>query len=217
MKTFFITGTDTECGKTYVTCKLLEHLTQKQKKAFALKPVGSGSSQDTAGNWVNDDISNLTSYNERTLNPLNQPINGWLFPSPISPHLAAKEVSQHLSAQDLATFCNNKKFSTLDYLLIEGAGGLLVPLNDEETWLDFLKIMNIPVILVVGMRLGCINHALLTDSVLQAHQIPCEGWIANCIDSTMIARKENIDTLSKKMKMPLIDIIEHGSTSISMF
>lgn len=214
MKTFFITGTDTGCGKTYITCKLLEYFAKLGKKAFALKPIATGGFVDTDGSLINEDVLSLTNQNEQNSFSINYPINGWLFPSPISPHLAAKEMDQTISVQEILNFCKSEQFSELDYLLIEGAGGLLVPLNDEETWLDFLKAMNIPIILVVGMRLGCINHALLTDSVLQTHQISCTGWIANCIDPTMLALQDNIQTLSQKIKIPLIDIV-HLSSSIS--
>lgn len=204
MKPFFITGTDTNCGKTYVTCQLLDYLNVQQKKGLALKPVASGCLVRN-GQLQNDDVLSLQKHNK---NP-DYLISGWQFPAPISPHLAAKAAGSSLSVHEIADFCLHRQFDPLDYLLVEGAGGLLVPLNDEETWLDFLNLTQIPVILVVGMRLGCLNHALLTESVLKNNRTVCVGWIANCLDKEMLALTENIATLSLKMKMPLLATIPY--------
>lgn len=206
MKRYFITGTDTDCGKTYVTCQLLSYFNNQEKKALALKPVASGC-QEKNGQLLSEDVLRLQKYNKNS----HYSISGWQFAPPISPHLAAKEINCKLSVDKIAKFCLDKQFNELDYLLIEGAGGLLVPLNDEETWLDFLTLTKIPVILVVAMRLGCINHALLTDSVLKTNQITCAGWIANCLDKGMLALSENIATLSLKMHMPLLATIPYSS------
>lgn len=204
MKPYFITGTDTDCGKTYVTCQMLDYLKKQQKDVLALKPVASGCFERN-GQLQNEDVLRLKEYNPKT----SYPINAWQFPSPISPHLAAKKVGSHLTVTEIAQFCLHEQYTNLDYLLIEGAGGLLVPLNDEETWLDFLKLTQMPVILVVGMRLGCINHALLSDALLKSNQIPCAGWVANCLDNEMLALSENIATLVLKMHMPLLGTIDY--------
>ncbi|MDI9818801.1 MULTISPECIES: dethiobiotin synthase [unclassified Legionella] len=204
MRRFFITGTDTDCGKTYVTCQLLEFLISHDNDALAIKPVASGCFERD-GQWQNEDLIHLQKYNVHS----RYSINGWQFPSPVSPHLAAKETGYKLSIKEIAAFCQKEEFDNLDYLLIEGAGGLLVPLNEQETWLDFLQLTQIPVILVVGMRLGCINHALLTDVVLQINHIPCAGWIANCLDPNMLALADNIATLKQKLHMPLLATIPH--------
>lgn len=212
MKPFFIIGTDTDCGKTYVTCQLLDNLNKQKKRGLALKPVASGCVERN-GKLQSEDVLTLQEHNEDK----SQSINGWLFAPPISPHLAAKEVGSRLVAKDIAAFCLNEQFNDLDYLLVEGAGGLLVPLNDEETWIDFIKLTQIPVILVVGMRLGCINHALLTDAVLKSNQIVCAGWIANCLDKGMLALSENIATLSIKMHMPLLGTIPYQGKMVGDF
>jgi dethiobiotin synthetase len=204
MKPYFITGTDTNCGKTYVTCQLLDYLHERKQQAFALKPVASGNL--TSGEQSQcEDVFLLQQQNR---NP-SYAVNGWQFRSPISPHLAAKEVGTQLTVHDIARFCLKEQFASLDYLLIEGAGGLLVPLNEEETWLDFLKLTQIPVILVVGMRLGCLNHALLTDTVLKNNRIICAGWIANCLLEEMLALSENIETLALRMHMPLLATVPY--------
>ncbi|MFW2570509.1 dethiobiotin synthase [Legionella sp. 29fVS95] len=204
MKTFFITGTDTNCGKTYVTCQLLDYLNEQQKKGLALKPVASGCFLSN-GQLLNDDVLSLQKHNRNQ----DYSINGWQFPEPISPHLAAKAAGSSLTAHEIADFCLSRQFANHDYLLVEGAGGLLVPLNDKETWLDFLNLTQMPVILVVGMRLGCLNHALLTASVLKNNRTACVGWVANCLDKEMLALTENIATLSLKMEIPLLATIPY--------
>ncbi len=196
-KSYFITGTDTNIGKTYVTCQLLDYYNRQQKPALGLKPVASGC-YEREGQLLSEEVINLQQYNRDQ----SYKINGWKFAPSISPHLAAKEAKQRLILNEIADFCFDKQFAHFDYVFIEGAGGLMAPLNEEETWLDFLKLTQTPVILVVGIRLGCLNHALLTDAVLKQNQIPCAGWIANCVDNEMLAREENIKTLAAKMQMP---------------
>lgn len=204
MKRIFITGTDTDCGKTYVTCQLLDYLHQRDLNAVGIKPIASGclNHNDVL---INEDILNLQKHNRNW----SSPINGWLFRSPCSPHLAAFEEGIKLNLKEVAAFCDNENYSKLDFLLIEGAGGLIVPLNEEETWLDFLQITKIPVIVVVGMRVGCINHALMTASVLQQQGHNCLGWIANCLNPEMIYLEENIATLKSKLPMPLIGRVNY--------
>ncbi|MFA5960282.1 MAG: dethiobiotin synthase [Tatlockia sp.] len=204
MNAFFITGTDTDCGKTYVTCQLLDYFKKHNQKALALKPVASGCVMKD-GVLQSEDVLRLQHHNGN----FPYPINAFKFAPPISPHLAAKEAHCTIKANDLAVFCKGNSFSGHDILLIEGAGGLMAPLNAEETWLDFLALTQIPAILVVGMRLGCLNHALLTDFALKTAKIPCLGWIANCLDKDMQALDANIDTLCAKMNSPLLGKIAY--------
>ena len=205
MKRYFITGTDTDCGKTYVTCQLLNYFKQSNQRAIGLKPVASGCAE-LNGQLISDDAFHIQACNDTT----DLDICAWRFKPPISPHLAAAEVGEVVSAKAVLDFCNEKAFANHDYQLIEGAGGLMAPLNDNETWLDFLSYSKIPVILVVGMRLGCLNHALLTDLALKTHNIECAGWIANCLDEHMLYLTENIKTLSEKLHMPLLATIPYG-------
>ena len=205
MKRYFIIGTDTNCGKTYVTCQLVDYFKGRNKRVMAVKPVASGCVVMN-GELISEDVSALQCHNGET----GHNICPWRFERPISPHLAAGEIGEVLSAKAIVDFCQGQAFGDLDYLLIEGAGGLMVPLNNNETWVDVLIESQIPVILVVGMRLGCINHALLTELALKTHQINGVGWIANCIDKTMLALSENIDYLMEKMSLPLLATIPHG-------
>ncbi len=199
MKHYFITGTDTDCGKTYVTCRLLRAFQSQKQTAQALKPVASGSYWKD-GTLSNGDVVALQKYNS---NP-SLSINQWIYELPIAPHIAALQVNERFTARLIAEFCESPIFSDFEHLLVEGAGGLMVPLNDEETWLDFLQITQMPVILVVGLRLGCINHALLTAGILEKYQIKTHGWVANHIDPNMLFVDETIDFLEKKMPMPLM-------------
>ncbi|WP_133130039.1 dethiobiotin synthase [Legionella yabuuchiae] len=205
MRRFFITGTDTDCGKTYATLQLLAFLIQNESTAIALKPIATGC-EEKEGVLINSDASLLSS----ACNTSHTDINPWRFKPPVSPHL----VNQSLTAKDVADFCMHERFSYASHLLIEGAGGLMVPLNDHETWIDVLKLTGIPVILIVGITLGCLNHALLTEHVLQTHQIHCAGWIANCIDPNMIMMEENIYTLERKLTCPLLAKIDFNSKLI---
>ena len=191
---YFIVGTDTHCGKTYVTVKLIDYLRQQQTSVIAIKPIASGG---------NEDILALQSANAQT----TPPICGWLMPQPVSPHLAAKHDGIRLSAAEIGHFCQSYPREAYDVLRIEGAGGLMVPLNDQETWIDFLKQTALPVIVIVGMRLGCINHALLTMAVLQRHNLRCAGWIANFIDPMMLMQKDNLDTLLTAIAPPLLGFV----------
>lgn len=206
MKRYFITGTDTTCGKTYATCQLLHYFISKNLKAEALKPVASGC--ERLGNeLINEDVLSIQHYS----NLSSEQINPWRYELPVSPHIAATAAGERLSIAKIADYCLNEQWNYLEYLLIEGAGGLMVPLNESETWLDMLKISKIPVILVVNIKLGCINHALLTESKLSHHHIVCEGWIANFSKESndLIACENTHETLRQWLNMPYLGKIPY--------
>ncbi len=207
MNKYFIVGTDTGCGKTYVTCKLMQHLQNIGHTVRAIKPVASGCNM-VADKLVNEDVDNILQHDLTGANYAD--VCGWLFREPIAPHIAANDENVKLQASEIAKFCKRKELDNFDYVIIEGAGGLMVPLNSQETWLDLLHILQIPVIVVVGMRLGCINHALLTMEVLNTHSIKSAGWVANCIDPNMLRLDDNINTLKQSIDLPLFGIIENN-------
>lgn len=200
MKRYFVTGTDTDCGKTYVCRQLLN----VYPHSMAIKPIASGCYAHN-GRLISSDAECLTDINELDTDV----INPWRYAAPISPHLAAKKEGSTINIKEVAEFCMNFNAPGIEHLFIEGAGGLMVPLNDHETWIDFLQYTSVPVVLVVGMRLGCINHALLTKTALDAYHIPCVGWIANCLDPNMLALQENIDSISSFLKSPLLHVIPY--------
>jgi len=207
LKRYFITGTNTDCGKTYVTAQLMEYYPQ----AIAIKPVASGC-DERGGQLVSHDAQYLKQFCSLSLNE----ITPWRFKLPISPHLAARAEGVTLKIAELADYCLKFSAKNKNTLFIEGAGGLMVPLNETETWIDFLSLTKIPVILVVGMTLGCINHALLTQVALAHYKIPCAGWIANCLDNQMLALHENITTLTEVLSFPLLSVIPYKG-AISTF
>lgn len=199
MKRYFITGTDTDCGKTYVTRQLITYYTN----AMAIKPVASGCNIIN-GKLVNSDAQQLV---KNDLRP--EEINPWRFNLPVSPHISAQRDGKSVELSELVDYCIQFNVPGVDSLFIEGAGGLMVPLNNQHTWIDFLARTNIPVLLVVGMKLGCINHALLTESVLRSRGIACVGWIANCIDPQMLELEENIATLTRMLTAPLLTVVDY--------
>ncbi|MDX2345483.1 MAG: dethiobiotin synthase [Legionella sp.] len=185
MQRYFIIGTDTDCGKTYVTCELLK----QSKKTIAIKPIESGGTFDA-------DL--LAKHQPHYTKPLSR----YNFEPAISPHLAAAEANQTITFDALDTFCDAPEFEAYQTLLIETTGGIMCPLNHTQTWLDYLAYKKASVIFVVGIRLGCLNHALLTAHALKTHQISCAGWIANICDPNMSHIADNIETLKLKLPYP---------------
>lgn len=194
MKRFFITGTDTDCGKTYVTCALQRYLLGMNATVHALKPIASGISEDDS------DKARLQRNNTYPF----ETISKWQYKLPIAPHLAASLAKETIELGELINFCRTYPQKNVDYCFIEGAGGLYVPINDKHTWLDFIIHMNLPVIITVGLRLGCLNHALLTDQVLKNNAVPVLGWIANVMNPAMPMLAENVVTLLHRMNSPYL-------------
>lgn len=209
MKPYFIVGTDTDCGKTQAMCALIAYFKAKQQSVMALKPVASGCERQH-NVLLSGDVLRL----EQALGEHPMDICRWRFEPPIAPHLAAEQAGITLSAKQIVDFCTLPTWTSYEVMLIEGAGGLLVPLNAHETWIDVLVRAQWPVILVVGMRLGCINHAMLTRAVLAQHGIPCVGWLANVLDPDMLCLEENIQTLVHRLDTPLLARIPYGETSL---
>ncbi len=208
MKRYFITGTDTDCGKTYVTSQLINYYSN----AVALKPVASGC-KNVGNELISSDAQELIKNNKLDLDL----INPWRFELAVSPNIAAEHEGKSIVISELVRYCSQFELAGTDTLFIEGAGGLMVPLNNQETWIDFLRLSKISVLVVVGMKLGCINHALLTVTALKMHGISCTGWIANCIDPNMLAFDENMATLGRFIDAPLLAIVPYqGAIQIKL-
>jgi len=207
MKSVFITGTDTGIGKTYVSCLILEKLQALGFKTVAMKPIATGG-VELNGHLVNEDVALLqqaTSEHESyvTINPIN-------FKMPVSPNIAAKFEHKSLKKAEVLELIKTSVHVEADYRIIEGAGGWMVPLGEDFLLSDIVQGLSIPVILVVGLKLGCLNHSLLTANLMQAQGIPLIGWVANCIDPAMLALKENIQTLCKWIPAPCLGVINYG-------
>ena len=210
MKTYFVTGTDTDAGKTFSSCTLLHAAGQLGFKTLAHKPVAAGCEQTKEGLRNSDATSLMAAMNQPEEYEMVNPI---ALEPPIAPHIAAQEAGTQLSVTRSAGFARGIMMARADLLLIEGAGGWRVPLNSRETLADLAKNLKQPVILVVGMKLGCINHALLTAEAIKADGLEIAGWIANQIDPEMNRYKENLATLAHMIQAPLLAEIPHTENS----
>lgn len=204
----FITSTDTDAGKTYVLTGLLDYFNQKKYSTLGIKPVACGA-QRVNGHLQNEDALLIQAASSIKL-PYHQ-INPFTFELPISPNIAAEKVNCELSVQTIKNKIQYALQYPADICLIEGAGGWAVPINARETMADFVKLLQLKVILVVNMRLGCINHALLTYRSMLADNIPLIGWIANCQNPHMLALDENFITLQQWLKVPFLGRVGLGN------
>jgi dethiobiotin synthetase len=201
---FFVTGTDTDVGKTLVTCALLHAYAARGARVVGMKPVAAGAHQANDG-LVNEDVERI-----RAAGNVSAPhalVNPYCFVPPIAPHIAAHEAGVEielgrieLAYRDLA--------QRADVTIVEGAGGFMVPLNSHETNADLAQCLGLSVLLVVGMRLGCLSHALLTAQAIRASGLRLAGWVANHIDPRMPRGEANVAALTDRLAAPLIARIE---------
>ncbi|MGE6606849.1 dethiobiotin synthase [Halomonas sp. NPDC076908] len=211
MSAFFITGTDTDVGKTLVTSGLLYTARQQQLSTLGLKPVASGSERIN-GHLRNRDALALQ---QQSVPPVAyERVNPLTFEPAIAPHLAALEVGQPLKASAIAHFLSETlRQSPRDFTLIEGAGGWRVPLNDQDDFCDVAIALELPVILVVGLKLGCLNHARLTAEAIRADGLLLAGWAGSVVDPLFAADPARFDAniahLNAKLAAPCLGIIPH--------
>lgn len=193
---FFVTGTDTEVGKTWVSCRLLERAREAGLSCYGLKPVAAGC-EETAEGWRNDDALQLMAASSVKL-PYDT-VNPVAFKAPIAPHLAAQQEGKVITLARLVGYVRGALSAhPADLILIEGAGGWRVPLNDREMLSALAKELELPVIQVVGMKLGCISHALLTAEAIQKDGLRYAGTMANCFGE-MEVQEENLLTLRQHL------------------
>lgn len=200
-KVFFVTGTDTGVGKSLVSASLLHAALQQGLSTAAVKPVASGCS-DTPDGLRNDDALLLQQHCSPAL--AYEQINPIALAPAIAPHLAAEQAGLRLDADRLAGFCRAVMMQRAALTIIEGAGGWRVPLNSRQTLADVPRLLNIPVLLVAGIRLGCINHALLSAEAIRADGLQLAGWIANELEPSMPVAEENIGTIAALIGAPCI-------------
>lgn len=204
---FFVTGTDTGVGKTYVSCLLLEAFKQQGLKTIALKPIAAGC-ETVDGQRRNDDALQLQQQMTETLS--YEEINPFALEAAIAPHIAAANEGRRLLVSRIAGMVRGASMQPADVTLVEGAGGWYVPLNDKETLADLVRELQLPVILVVGMRLGCLNHAILTARAIYRDGLRVAGWVANCIEPDMPELEANIQTLKTLLSAPCLGVIPHA-------
>lgn len=200
----FVTGTDTDIGKTLIAAALLHKCRERGWRAVGMKPVAAGCAQDVDGLWHNADVDILNAASD--VRAAAADINPYLFRAAIAPHLAAAHEGVRIeSARILASF--QRLQAQADAIVVEGAGGFLVPLADGYDSADLARELNLPVVLTVGMRLGCLNHALLTQEAIAARGLTLAGWVANRVDPAMICFEENLATLKDCMRVPLLGVV----------
>ena len=202
---WFVAGTDTGVGKTFVACALLHALRNRGLNAVGMKPVAAGC--DAAGN--NEDVVQLIAASARQAP--RALVNPYAFRAAVAPHIAAAEEGQCIEIPRIVeAFAQLRELA--DAVLVEGVGGFCVPLGPHCDTADLAVALQLPVILVVGLRLGCINHALLTRQAIAARGLELAGWVANRIDPAMARQAENLAALQERIAAPLLGVVPHGAS-----
>jgi dethiobiotin synthetase len=200
---FFVTGTDTGVGKTLVTAALLRRLRESGVTVAGMKPVAAGSIAGPEGP-ANEDALLLQA--ESSVRHTYAVVNPWLFEPAIAPHLAAAEAGITIDTERIAAAHATLR-ADAEVVLAEGAGGFLVPLDEGRSFADLPALLGMEVLLVVGLRLGCLNHALLTAEAIAARGLALAGWIGNAIDPGFARREENVATLATRLPAPCLGIV----------
>ncbi|MFK8330433.1 dethiobiotin synthase [Pseudomonas sp. BJa5] len=198
---YFIAGTDTDVGKTTIAAGLLYAARQAGLSTLGAKPVASGCV--TSGKGLRN-ADALALMDQSTLKLPYEQINPFAFEPAIAPHLAAREAGVTLSVQALLAPMRHVLAQGADFTLIEGAGGWRVPLSGQANLSDLAMALKLPVILVVGVRLGCISHALLSAEAIAGDGLPLAGWVANIVDPRTSRLEENLATLAERLPAPCL-------------
>jgi dethiobiotin synthetase len=196
---YLVVGTDTGIGKTHATCALLHALARRHARVCGMKPIAAGGVHTAEGFTNEDSMAHRAASTVRVPPALDNPI---LLPEPLSPHLAAARAGMRIAFDTVLAAVADLRART-DALVVEGAGGFLVPLSPTQTGADLAIALGLPLLLVVGMRLGCLNHALLTAEAIRARGLTLAGWIANRVDPGFLCPAENLDYLRTHLGAPL--------------
>ena len=223
---YFITGTDTNVGKTWATIALMRYFKKLGKLVVGMKPVAAGCvlvSRDNGEasssgfidpdnssdlSWCNDDAL-LIQANVSVHVPYDL-INPYAYEQPVSPHIAG--INNPVEFGKIIE-CYHALKESADIVIVEGAGGWCAPLNAQQDISDLAKALDLPVILVVGVKLGCINHSKLTYQAIQQSGLSCAGWIAVCVDDDMLNEDENIQAIKAAISAPLLGVLPHLPTA----
>ncbi|HEX6834384.1 MAG TPA: dethiobiotin synthase [Rudaea sp.] len=204
----FVTGTDTGVGKTYASCALVAALNAQGIRTIGMKPVASGC-EETPDGLRNSDAQSLRAHSVGE--PPYPLVNPYALREPIAPHLAAAHEGQEIRIEPIAA-----AYETLaarcEAMIVEGVGGWAVPLSPTRMQADLVRALALPVVLVVGLRLGCINHAVLSARAIEADGCRLVGWIANRIDPQMLVADENLATLRERLPAPCLGVLPYSST-----
>ena len=205
---FFVTGTDTSVGKTVCAAALTRALARRGLRVAVMKPVASGAVRTAQGLRSEDALALLA---EASVPAPYATVNPYCFEPPISPHIAAAEAGESIELARIGT-CYAALAAAADCVIVEGAGGWLAPISPGHSMADIAAVLALPVILVVGMRLGCLNHALLSHESIRARGAKFAGWVANGIDPAMDRAAENRATLQAHLGEPLATIAPLGGS-----
>jgi len=207
-KGYFVTGTDTGVGKTLIACSLLRAFAARGFKAVGMKPVASGAVPGGNG-LVHDDVERLIAAGN--VAAPREHVNPYCFTPPIAPHIAAAEAGMKIDLDHIGR-CFNALTERADVVIVEGVGGFRVPLGSGADTAQLAARLALPVVLVVGVRLGCLNHALLTAEAIAGRGLMLAGWVANHIDPQMAAADENVRALETLIAAPLLARIAFAAT-----
>lgn len=197
---FFVTGTDTGVGKTLIACALLKAFAARGLRAVGMKPVASGAETGVNG-LINDDVERLLSCGN--VAALRQEVNPYCFAPPIAPHIAARQAGVAISLERIE-HSYRALAARAEVVVAEGVGGFLVPLGPAADTAQLAERLGLPIVLVVGMRLGCLNHALLTVNAISARGLKFAGWVANHVDPEMAEADANVAALEERIAAPLL-------------
>lgn len=223
---YFVTGTDTDCGKTLVSSALLY---KAEGKSLGFKPIASGCEIHAQGLRNADAVSLLAASSVKLGEQLAlinndvttslaleyQHINPYAFEPAIAPHIAASQIGVRIEPEEVLNHMMFAQTLSLDFCLIEGAGGWHLPLGNNHFLSSVVKEAKLPVIMVIGVKLGCLNHALLTQESILKAGIPIAGWVANCVEPEMPYIDDNLATLLEVMSAPCLGVIPYLSEPIA--
>ena len=208
MKRWFITGTDTGIGKTWVASALIRHLVAEGYRVAGMKPVASGCANTDEGLRNDDALSLIAASNVKLPYEL---VNPFAYEPAIAPHVAAKKAGKLIDINKISKLSQSIE---ADYLVVEGVGGWCVPMGEACMLADLAKATADEIIIVVGMRLGCINHGLLTAAQVARDGMSLKGWIANHVDPEMQAQSENLAALQALMPCPFLGVLPWSDPSL---
>jgi dethiobiotin synthetase len=213
----FVTGTDTGVGKTVIACALVRALREEGARVAVMKPVASGSFHTTEG-LRNADALALIEAAGRTSREVYEAVNPYCFEPPVSPHIAAKEAGINVDVSKIRDIFD-RLAAGADWVVVEGAGGWLAPINERETMADLAQALALPALIVVGLKLGCLNHAQLTRLAVDSRGVPLAGWVASGVDPQMSHAEANLDSLERLLGEPPLAVVPHlpaGGTGIAL-
>ena len=203
MPGLFVTGTDTDVGKTLVSAALLLTLRDLGHSAVGMKPIAAGATRIGEA-WINDDVTRLRSAS--SIDAPSDWVNPYLFREPIAPHIAAERKGVRIEIPRIVEAYEHLA-GLADWVVVEGAGGFRIPLDDRRDSADLAVALGLPVLLVVGLRLGCLNHALLTAEAIAARGLSLAGWIGNRLDPDMAAFEDNLASLERRLPAPCLGVL----------